>query len=225
MHASIVILAPLLRRWGRLTRVVGLALALGGCAGLSTRVTNFNAWPADAQGARFAFRTPAGVTAGLEQATYEGHVRAELERQGLVAASAGAAARFQVEVTASQTSSTRSYLQPVYVHPQVFVPPFRDRLGRVHPGYWAHDPFGPRYAGSQPLVVTLNLARLQVRITDTAGGAPRPVFESSAVYEGERHDLPQLVPYLARAVFEGFPGTNGQVRTVRFDLRSGEIRR
>jgi hypothetical protein len=51
------------------------------------------------------------------------------------------------------------------------------------------------------------------------------VFESTAVYEGDIEDLPDTVPYLVKAVFEGFPGQNGRVRLVRFDMRTGEIRR
>jgi hypothetical protein len=43
------------------------------------------------------------------------------------------------------------------------------------------------------------------------------VFESRAVYEGDNEDLPDLVPYLVRAVFDGFPGQNGRVRLVKFE--------
>jgi hypothetical protein len=30
------------------------------------------------------------------------------------------------------------------------------------------------------------------------------------------------VPYLAKAVFDGFPGQNGQTREVRFNLQNGQ---
>ena len=51
----------------------------------------------------------------------------------------------------------------------------------------------------------------------------RAVFESRAAYEGDNEDLPDLVPYLVRAVFDGFPGQNGRAREVRLDSKSGEM--
>ena len=35
--------------------------------------------------------------------------------------------------------------------------------------------------------------------------------------------LPQVVPYLVRAVFDDFPGQNGRVRVVRFDRETGAV--
>ena len=36
-------------------------------------------------------------------------------------------------------------------------------------------------------------------------------------------NLPQIVPYLVRAVFEDFPGQNGRVRVVKFDAKTGAL--
>ena len=35
--------------------------------------------------------------------------------------------------------------------------------------------------------------------------------------------LPTMAPYLVRAVFDGFPGQNGQVRRVNFDRETGAV--
>lgn len=51
----------------------------------------------------------------------------------------------------------------------------------------------------------------------------RTVFESRAVYEGGSDNLPAVVPYLVRAVFDDFPGQNGQVSTVKFDSETGAL--
>lgn len=67
---------------------------------------------------------------------------------------------------------------------------------------------------------------LRVRLLDTQAnppGKPRSLFESQAVYEGASANLPLVVPYLVRAVFDDFPGQNGQVRTVQFDSETGAV--
>ncbi len=50
-------------------------------------------------------------------------------------------------------------------------------------------------------------------------GRPVSVFEGRAVSEGSSRDLPQVVPYLARALFDNFPGMSGQ--TVRVAVPVG----
>lgn len=216
-----------LRRWSRLGIALLLAALLGGCASpITARVTRFNLWPADAAGNSFSFRAPAGASHELEQATYEGHVAAALERQGLKRAPAGQPGRIQAELLVSHHSEEQSWLQPVYQDHRVFVPPHRDAAGRLFPGFWAPDPFGPRYVGERQVSRTLHISSLQLRLLDTKDsppGKPRTVFEARAMSQGTRDDLPAVVPYLVRAVFDQFPGHNGQVRTVKFDRESGAL--
>src|SRR3546814_9579885 len=45
------------------------------------------------------------------------------------------------------------------------------------------------------------------------------VYRSSAVTITSGNSLPEVMPYLARAVFDHFPGNNGQVRIVRYDIK------
>ena len=214
-------------------RVLGAALALAALAAcastVSTRVTNFNQWPADATGATFDFVIHPGARNELEQATYQSYVQAELEKRGLRRAGSGQAARFQVDPSTGKRNEQKTELVPVYQDsPPVFLPPYRDHLGRYYPGMWASDPLGRRYVGDRVVNTTIQITTLQVRILDRQGapaGQPRTVFDSRAVHEGRgsSDNLPVLVPYLARAVFNDFPGQNGRVTLLRLDPKTGEV--
>lgn len=207
--------------------VLGTALWLSGCAAtVSTKVTNFNAWPADAAGGTFGFAPhKAGDAKELEQSTYEQYVREALERLGLKAAPAGQPARFVVEVDASGSQRTVRSLQPMYQNYRVFMPPRPGPNGTTIPGYWSADMIGGQYIGDREVARTLQVSKLRVQMRDrkaqlssAAGTAAPSVFEATATYEGGMENLPDLVPYLAKAVFDGFPGQNGQTREVRFDM-------
>lgn len=216
-------------RPSRAARVLAaLALVLlSGCAALTTKVTSFHAWPADAAGAAFAMAPHTGTTPELEQATWEGYVAAALGRAGLVPASAARPARFTVEVVATGFSREKKVLEPIYQQGMVYVPPYRDGMGNVFGGYWAPDQFGLRWVGDREVSRTVQVSRLKIRVLEKADGAraARPVFDATAVYEGDREDLPDLVPLLVQAVFDDFPGQNGRVRTVRFDPDTGALLR
>ena len=213
----------------RLAGAVFLAALLGACASpINTQVTSFNQWPADAAGSTFSFISRVDNNRVLEQSTYETFVQAELEKRGLRRAPASQVGRIQVDVGASSRSEDKTYLQPIYQDNYVYYPPYRDGLGRIFPGIWAPDPFGPRYVGDRQINTTLQTSTLQLRLLDSAGspeGKPRTVFESRAIFEGEsrQDNLPVVVPYLVRAVFDDFPGQNGRVRAVKFDRKTGEL--
>jgi hypothetical protein len=212
----------------RLALALLLAALLTACASpITTRVTSFNQWPADAVGSTFSYITPVDATRALEQATYEGYVQAELEKRGLKRAAEGQAGRLQVDVAASSRSEEKTWLQPIYQDNMVFLPPYRDAAGRLYGGGWVPDPFGPRYMGDRPVSMTIYTNSLRLRLLDTQGTPPgkppRTVFEARAVYEGGSGDLPLVVPYLVRAVFDDFPGQNGQVRVVKFDSETGAV--
>lgn len=212
---------------------VGLAATLLGllaaCASpITTRVTSFNQWPANTAGSTFSYVSRPDNTRELEQATYESQVQSELEKRGLVRAPAGQVGRMQVDVSTSNRSEQRTYLQPIYQDNYVYVPGYRDAAGHIFPGVWTLDPFGPRYVGDRQINTTLQTSTLQLRLLDSQGspaGKPRTVFESRAIFEGEGggDQLPLVVPYLVRAVFDDFPGQNGRVRVVRFDRETGAV--
>ena len=212
---------------------LGLAAALlalvSACASpITARVTSFNQWPANAAGSTFSYVSRTDNTRELEQATYESYVQAELEKRGLVRAPAGQVGRMQVDMNTSNRSEQKTYLQPIYQDNYVYLPPYRDAAGRIFPGVWTLDPFGPRYVGDRQINTTLQTSTLQLRLLDSQGsppGKPRTVFESRAIFEGEgsSDNLPQVVQYLVRAVFDDFPGQNGRVRVVRFDRETGAV--
>ena len=143
----------LLRYFSRLARL-GLVAALLGllaaCASpITARVTSFNQWPANAAGSTFSYVSRTDNTRELEQATYESYVQTELEKRGLVRAPAGQVGRMQVDVNTSNRSEQKTYLQPIYQDNYVYVPGYRDAAGRIFPGFWTLDPFGPRYVGDR----------------------------------------------------------------------------
>lgn len=211
----------------RLLLAAALLALLGACASsITAKVTSFQAWPADAAGSSFSYVAHEGRGDELEQATYRGYVGAQLERLGLKPAAAGQKGRILVDMTVSGMARERRYLEPVYHNPLMFVPPHRDAAGNVFSGFWTPDPFGPRYVGDREVTRTVQVSRLKLRLLDTQAAPadqPRAVFESKAVHEGYNGNLPDVVPYLVRAVFDGFPGANGQVRTVSFDAKTGEL--
>ncbi|MCY7369802.1 MAG: DUF4136 domain-containing protein [Polaromonas sp.] len=228
MAPSASSIGPRLSLTGAGLILVALA-TLAGCAStLSARVTNFNQWPTDAAGATFSVVAHAGAPNELEQATYYTYVQAELEKRGLQRVAPSQPARLQVALSTGKRLEEKSALVPVYIDsPPIFYPPYRDQLGRYYPGVWVSDPL-PRYAGDRVVNTTIQITTLQVRILDSKGAPAdkaRTVFDSRAVFEGRgsSDNLPVLVPYLARAVFDDFPGQNGQVRQVQLDPKTGAV--
>lgn len=200
---------------------------MSGCASVITaQVSSFQQWPADAAGSRFSLLAGADASRSLEQASYGALVAAALEKQGLRQAAPGQAARFLVDLNVSRETEDRASLRPVYRDRYVFHPGYRDAAGRLYPGFWGPDPFGPRYVGDQQVVQTVSLSRLRLRLLDAQADpkSPRTVYEAQALHEGDA-PLPSVVPWLVRAVFDDFPAANGSVRLVRFKPDTGEVLR
>jgi hypothetical protein len=214
----------------RLGLVVLTASLLTACASpIVTQVSNFNQWPSDTAGASYTFIQPPSSASQpppeLELATYQAYAQQELDKLGLRKAAAGQPARLLVELGWVTQPQERTYLQPIYDDRLVFYPPYRNAAGQLFPGYWAPSRFGPAYLGDRVVAYTVQFNQINLRVLDHQGspaGKPRAVFESHAVYEG-RASLPSVAPYLVRAVFDGFPGQNGQVRRVSFDAETGAV--
>lgn len=205
-------------RW-RALWLLAFAL-LSGCAHiLDVKVTRFHQWPADAAGATYAFGA-ADPQRTLELQAYQAQVGRELLRLGLQPAAGGTAARFVVELQAELSAQQRQRLVPVYTDHWTYVPPWRDAQGRLYGGYWVPDPLGARYVGDREVTQTVQQSRLKVLIRETGHVANglRTVFEATAVHEGQADDLVEVMPYLVRGVFQDFPGANGQVRRLSFEV-------
>ena len=202
---------------------------LAACASpITTKVTSFNQWPADTQGASFSFIRPADAMNDLEQQLYEKTIQVELEKLGLKRAAPNQVGRFQVDVVTGNGTRNRTYRQPIYRDNLLYHPPYRDAVGNVFGGYWAADPFGSRYVGDRTVVRSVRVSNLRLRLLDTSAsagsaGKPRAVFESRVVYEGDIEELTTVMPFMVRAALDDFPGQSGKVVTIKFDGKTGAM--
>ena len=197
---------------------------------ITAQVTSFNQWPDNTAGASFSFTRPADILNDLEQQAYEKYVQTELEKIGLKRVDSGQLGRFQVDLVTASSTQARTFREAIYQDYYAYQPPYRDAAGRVFPGFWTPDRFGSRYVGDREVTRTVHVSSLKVRLLDAQGnaagkaaGKAHAVFESTALYEGDNENLAALVPYLVRAVFDGFPGQNGRVHNVKFDKKSGAL--
>ena len=205
---------------------VMLALLTACASPIVAKVTSFNQWPGDVAGNTFSYVRPSDGINDLEQQAYEGYVQAELEKLGMKRAPMGQIGRMQVDIVTGTGTRVRQYHEPMYQDYYVFQPPYRNVAGQIFPGFWAPDRFGPRYIGDRKVSRILQVSNLRIKLLDSQNNAPghsKAVFESRAVYEGDNEDLADLVPYLVRAIFDRFPGQNGQVHIVKFEPKPRPI--
>ena len=194
-----------------------LLLALAGCAStIAAKITRFNQWPADVTGQTFSFTAPVAGRE-LELRAYQALAARELQARGLLPAPEGRAGRFVVDVQASQAERQRTQLVPVYVDDWVYVPAWRDPT-RHYGGYWVQERFGSRYVGDREVTRTVQASELRLRISDQSGGTGSTVFDATALQESPSDDLAEVMPFLIQGIFQDFPGANGQVRRMRFEL-------
>lgn len=189
-------------------------LLVAGCAStLSARVTSYEKWPANAQGQLYRIVPSASQQNNLEFQSVADTVRAAIGPTGLVEAQAGNAARFNVAISydnpVSQTWVQSNY--DPYMDGWGFGPAFGGYYGGYR-GWGGGMYFSPAYR-NVPVEVYKNT--LMVVITDNQNHGAE-VYRSSAVNLSSSDNLAQAIPYLAQAVFDGFPGNNGQVREVTY---------
>lgn len=201
---------------------VGVVLALGGCAAtVPARVTTFQQWPADAVGSSWKLATSNEQRDSLEYRQYADMVRSAMGPVGLVEAKPGQAARFAVALDYGT--------EPVKIQVERSYDPFyspwgpygyggfgrRGRAG-IGFGYGFGAPYPPTWS-----TTTIDASRsyLKVEIRDTSRGDAK-VYESTAVNTGSGGSMPEVMPYLVRAIFDRFPDTNGQVRTINYEVES-----
>lgn len=99
----------------------------------------------------------------------------------------------------------------------------RPVTGTVGFGTW-HDPWGfgfgaPLYSEIDTRTVYSHWLRAEIIDASALRDGRREVmFEGRAVSTTSGAGLPQVMPYLAQALFQDFPGTNGQTVRVRIPL-------
>ncbi|WP_323000285.1 DUF4136 domain-containing protein [Castellaniella sp.] len=201
---------------GRLLRcwLVFVMMALGGCASVfSAQVTRYQQWPDQTQGARYWVEPDADQQNNLQFQTFADTVRAALGPTGLVEAQSRAQARFIVRMDygSQQEQEWRQRVVDPYFYGGFPGPGFG-----YHP-YWGAWGPGP-VVETVPVVVSR--LHLSVRIDDQ-NQQGREVYRATAVAAvaaGRDQQLGAAMPYLARALFDHFPGRNGQVVRVRYPL-------
>ena len=199
------------RSWAWLPLLLA-ALVLAGCATTSTlsaRVTTFSQWPSGVEGQTYRFDDPGPKQAGnLEYQAYRDMIRAAIGGTGLVEAPAGSgAARFTVRFVYG-SEATQVIVQEPY-----------DPYFHGMPGFYGYNRWGwgGFYGGPTwvPVPVQAYRKSLTVEIHDNQRGGAE-VYRSTATTLSERDGMVQAMPYLARAIFDGFPANNGQVREVKY---------
>lgn len=144
-------------------------------------------------------------------------IRAAIGPTGLVEAMAGSAPRFDVHISydnpVTQTWVQR-YNDPYLNDGWGFGPAF----GGYYGGYrgWGGGIYMTPSVSNVPVDVYKNTLTVTIKDNRNHGAE---VYRSSAVNVSAGENLLQVMPYLAQAVFDGFPGNNGQVREVEYDHR------
>jgi hypothetical protein len=195
-----------------------LALALSGCAStMSSRVTTFQQWPADAAGSRYVFERVGAQRDSLEHEQYEEEARAVIGVTGLTEIRPGETARFGVAmeygVTPVSVAVQRPVTDPFYPSPRPVAVLGRD--GRVY--YRWVQPYPFTYTHWENTTVPALRNALKVEIRDRTRGNAK-VYEATAVHVGSDENFPAVMPWLLRSVFDNFPNANGQVRDVTYKV-------
>lgn len=183
------------------------SLLLGGCAQTwSARVQQFEDWPAHTEGATYYLAPQAEQKNNLEFQAVADAVRAAISSVGLVE-STTEHARFTLLVEFSNPLQRRwveRYQGPLFS-------PFGGFWGGSGGAFWG----GSVYYGPDWVVIPIDIYenRLTVRLLDNEQ-AGKEVYRATAVSESEQEDLLEQLSLLAQAVFENFPGVNGQVHII-----------
>jgi len=210
-------MAVMQRAHGGLLRGVALlacVLALGGCAsGLHANVTSYQKWPADAAGQTYRIVPDAGQRAdNLAFQAVADMVRANIGATGLVEAANDQPARFTLHLRVENPMTqiwTQRYADASYP----WFSPYFGHYGR-HWGWGGSMLYTPRLI-TVPVQVYQNT--LTLWITDHRADNAE-VYRATAVHTSESDQFIAVMPYLAQAIFDGFPGNNGQVRQVTYAL-------
>ncbi|HEY0879567.1 MAG TPA: DUF4136 domain-containing protein [Zeimonas sp.] len=184
------------------------ALAAGCATPLRGETTTFNEWPVNAD-RTYRFVRNEAQRNSLEHAQWEALLRAELARAGFRQATDP---RFEVsfDYRADRRLSRVTEYQPM-IQPYFWWGSFGP-----HAGFSVGGPFP--WWGSAYYPVSSDRIwydyRLRVQIDDLAVRPPRRVYEGTAITDGYIPQPEEVLPLLARALFEDFPGPSGVTRRV-----------
>jgi len=199
----------ILRKWGILLAAV---LLVSGCASkLSTHVTHFQRWPQDAAGQTFRIApAPADTRNALEYQTYADLIRTAIEPVGLVWADGETPPRFLVSFEYSDPTRQDWVQQWHDPWPWSFSPWWG--LSRYYGG-WGWGGGMSMMPSVVPVAVHENT--LTVSIQDLHDNSQ--VFKTTARASTYQPQLNRVMPWLVRAIFDDFPGSNGQNREIKYE--------
>lgn len=198
----------------RMLLIFIMITALSGCAsGWVVKVTSYQQWPANAVGATYTIKQARQPDSALKFAAVSEQLHQAIHVTGLTPAPEPNVARFDVVVDYGQRLHR--------VFEQHDVDPYW--------GGWRFSPYFGGFYGSHwgwhsgvvmspvTVAVPVDYVRhtLAVTIRDRAASGAE-VYQASAVITSGDESFIQVLPYLTEAVFDGFPGLNGQVREIRF---------
>lgn len=180
----------------------------------SAKVTTFQRWPAELYEARYSIVPSDEQKNSLEFQAVADSVRVAMGAAGLV--EGGAEGRLVVELSYGnplQQEWVERYVDPY--DPFIYGGPFSIGLGA---GFGHSMHFRGRYYPmphyvSVPIDIYSNT--LKVVIKDKEKHMTE-VFKVTAINKSETDNLISVIPLLARAAFNNFPGLNGKVEQVRF---------
>lgn len=199
-----------------LAAMLGLLLLTGCASSLSARVTTYAQWPSDAPGQTYQFEPGPIQKNNLEYQAFADMIRASIGRTGLIEAQPEQPARFIVSFEyANPLSQTwvQQFAQPYFPGPGFG--PWRGFYG---------GPFG--FGGgafySPPVIntpVTVYKNTLTIIIADNQKQGAE-VYRSTAVSISGNENLPSVMPYLTRAIFDDFPANNGSVKDITYSINN-----
>lgn len=194
----------------RITGLVAVALALGGCAAmnqLDSDVSTYSQWPSQRKPASYVFeRLPSQQARPEQQLALEAAARPALEKAGFVSAPEGQGADFSVQVGARLTSNERSPFDDPFWWRGGFQHGFGySRFGRSYwPGWYAR-PESSRYE-----------REVAVLIRDRKTG--QPLYEARANNDGFSAFVDGVLPAMFEAAMKDFPHAGINPRQVTTEL-------
>ena len=205
--------------------LAALTMLLSGCAStIRSEVTVFHQWPPASESRTFMFSATPEQAQSLEYQAYERLIRAQLEKHGLRADEANAAAALKVEFSASVTGRDVRIIETVLVDSWYGTPWYGP--GFYNP-YWGYPGFAYPYHGlgwgglpvarEQERRYTVFHRQLKLKITDAQ--TQQPVYEVTVRSDGKEGNLAKVLPYLVESAFKDFPGQSGVPRAVELKMK------
>lgn len=195
----------------RLGALLALSLLAGCASSLSAQVTRYQQWPGDTVGATYRIEASDAQKGNLQFSAYSDMVRAAIGATGMVEAQGDAPARFDLSMEYGNP------IEQVWIQrnpdPFLYGGYYRRPFGwGFSPWYgWPYEPVPENV----PVEVYRNYLTVVIRDHDNDR---REVYRATARNTSRGDNLTAVMPYLARAVFDHFPGGNGQVVDVKYDL-------